>query len=333
MAKGIRHKDVGPSCTYDEFHAEDAHYLAFGTSFPASPSEGDLFYRTDLHILYIHQGTKWNRVQDIVNGAWPFDVATNSKSGWWGDNNFSTKTLIGEYLVNKKDSVYASPKMWVFNSGDYSDVFAYLGCYNVLRGKTATAVGFDLTAMTSLASGVDDDLTTATGQGKSSKTAEDLCYYEVDYGSVVSVKGLILRFSWGIVVDPYDNNAYVKIKISEDGVNWTTIYDAGPTAYLGITRIDNFGYQGNVNLRYVRITVWRNAAYTGKVVLTVYEVAAYKCFDKKNLPSGLDNGSLLWASDLPTPVKKTSSHAVIRRTNDGGVSQTIYYSDPVFVEE
>ena len=59
MVKGIRHKDVGGELTYDEFHAEDAHEIASGTSFPASPSEGDLFYRTDEHNWYQYDGTEW----------------------------------------------------------------------------------------------------------------------------------------------------------------------------------------------------------------------------------------------------------------------------------
>ena len=59
MGKGIKHKDVGGELTYDEFHAEDAHELASGTSFPASPSEGDLFYRTDEHNWYQYNGTEW----------------------------------------------------------------------------------------------------------------------------------------------------------------------------------------------------------------------------------------------------------------------------------
>jgi hypothetical protein len=30
-----------------------------GTSFPASPTAGDLFFRTDLSIMYVYSGTEW----------------------------------------------------------------------------------------------------------------------------------------------------------------------------------------------------------------------------------------------------------------------------------
>jgi hypothetical protein len=68
MPKGIKHKDVGDVLTKEEFHAEDAHELAQGTSFPDSPSEGDLFYRTDLHQLYIYSGTEWKCLEKGIGG-------------------------------------------------------------------------------------------------------------------------------------------------------------------------------------------------------------------------------------------------------------------------
>lgn len=58
MARGIEHRDVGNQITKTEW-LEGAHYFMSGTSFPASPSEGDVFYKTDEHVLYIFDGTSW----------------------------------------------------------------------------------------------------------------------------------------------------------------------------------------------------------------------------------------------------------------------------------
>jgi len=33
--------------------------MSKGTSFPASPAEGDLFYRTDEHKVYVYNGSAW----------------------------------------------------------------------------------------------------------------------------------------------------------------------------------------------------------------------------------------------------------------------------------
>lgn len=59
MGKGIKHTNVGAQLTQEEFESETSHYLASGTSFPASPSEGDLLYRTDRHKWYIYNGSDW----------------------------------------------------------------------------------------------------------------------------------------------------------------------------------------------------------------------------------------------------------------------------------
>ena len=59
MTKGITHVTVGSQLTQAEFEQEGSHTLSSGTSFPGSPSEGDLFYRTDLHKWYIYNGTAW----------------------------------------------------------------------------------------------------------------------------------------------------------------------------------------------------------------------------------------------------------------------------------
>jgi len=73
MGKGIKHTPVGSQLTQAEFEDEASHYLASGTSFPASPSEGDLFYRTDQHKWYIFNGTTWGSAPPEVDVmVWAF---------------------------------------------------------------------------------------------------------------------------------------------------------------------------------------------------------------------------------------------------------------------
>jgi hypothetical protein len=42
-----------------KYEDQGHHALSSGTSFPSSPVEKQLFYRTDLHKLYIYDGTNW----------------------------------------------------------------------------------------------------------------------------------------------------------------------------------------------------------------------------------------------------------------------------------
>jgi len=56
---GIKHIDVGTQLTKVEWEAVDTHELTSGTSFPEAPSEKDLFYRTDTHKWYQHDGSDW----------------------------------------------------------------------------------------------------------------------------------------------------------------------------------------------------------------------------------------------------------------------------------
>jgi len=56
---GIKHIDVGVGLTKVEWEAVDTHELTSGTSFPEAPSEIDLFYRTDQHKWYQHNGSAW----------------------------------------------------------------------------------------------------------------------------------------------------------------------------------------------------------------------------------------------------------------------------------
>ena len=43
--------------------------IASGTSFPSNASVGEMFFRTDLQKLHIHNGTVWNAIAEGANAA------------------------------------------------------------------------------------------------------------------------------------------------------------------------------------------------------------------------------------------------------------------------
>lgn len=51
---GYKHKTVGNTLSKSEWESTDSHKIRQGTSFPSSPSDGDEFYRTDEHVLYVY---------------------------------------------------------------------------------------------------------------------------------------------------------------------------------------------------------------------------------------------------------------------------------------
>lgn len=56
---GIRHVVSAVPVPRTEFEDEEFHALVHGNVFPAGPVERQLFYRDDLHTLYIYNGTAW----------------------------------------------------------------------------------------------------------------------------------------------------------------------------------------------------------------------------------------------------------------------------------
>jgi len=51
--KGIKHKAVGEELDKTEWESEETHELANGVSLPPTGNDGDLFFKTDEHRLYI----------------------------------------------------------------------------------------------------------------------------------------------------------------------------------------------------------------------------------------------------------------------------------------
>ena len=68
MAKsGINHVVTSVPVPRSQYESEEHHALVSGTSFPAAPVEKQLFYRTDLHLLYIYNGTGWREASVSAN--------------------------------------------------------------------------------------------------------------------------------------------------------------------------------------------------------------------------------------------------------------------------
>ncbi len=67
--KGIKHVSVGTELTQAEWESATGHDVDAGTSFPGSPGEKDLFYRTDGHRWYIYDGSAWVQVSGYKEGA------------------------------------------------------------------------------------------------------------------------------------------------------------------------------------------------------------------------------------------------------------------------
>jgi len=58
-SSGIRHTVSSTPVSRSQYESEEHHAIVSGSSFPTSPAERQLFYRTDLHKLYIYNGTTW----------------------------------------------------------------------------------------------------------------------------------------------------------------------------------------------------------------------------------------------------------------------------------
>lgn len=63
MKSGIAHTVPEVPVLLSQFVSEELHELVHGNTFPASPVERQLFYRNDLHTLYIYNGTAWVSTQ------------------------------------------------------------------------------------------------------------------------------------------------------------------------------------------------------------------------------------------------------------------------------
>lgn len=94
MSKGFKHKDIGDWLTKEKWIAADGHELSSGDYFPVSPSEGDIFYKSNDHKCYIYNGSEWRELSSeyVVQTNEP----TNPKKGtlWFDTGNDVLKVWV-----------------------------------------------------------------------------------------------------------------------------------------------------------------------------------------------------------------------------------------------
>jgi hypothetical protein len=69
--------------------------VAKGTAFPSNPSEGELFYRTDLDLLHVYDGAAWAEVGSGGAG----DVSAAGNNTFTGDNTFQGVTAFEDVVT------------------------------------------------------------------------------------------------------------------------------------------------------------------------------------------------------------------------------------------
>jgi hypothetical protein len=78
-----------------------------GTSFPASPNQGDFFYRTDEDVMYIYDGSAWDaQGQSLSNLV--FSYATNGD----GNHSDSLNGVIDADANGRTDTDITVSKVW-----------------------------------------------------------------------------------------------------------------------------------------------------------------------------------------------------------------------------
>lgn len=64
-----------------------------GTSFPASPATNELFYRTDLQLLFFYDGTRWLTVHEYRETLYRVDSVTGSSAPTYANANPTVANL------------------------------------------------------------------------------------------------------------------------------------------------------------------------------------------------------------------------------------------------
>jgi hypothetical protein len=125
--------------------------VATGTSFPASPSAGELFYRTDLTLLHVYDGSSWT------------EVGAGSGGGSAGDAYFNQTSLLLNFAgTNATQRTYdASVRLntLTFGSGNStisSTQSKFGGTSLFLNNASGSSPGYvSTTANTVASSGLD----------------------------------------------------------------------------------------------------------------------------------------------------------------------------------
>lgn len=93
--------------------------MAGGTSFPGGPSSGDLFYRTDLHLQFFYDGTRWltlsqytATIRRVGTVAEPMS-ATGNPGAWPLLESIWVEDFFAEFFVASGGSALSGSHKWV----------------------------------------------------------------------------------------------------------------------------------------------------------------------------------------------------------------------------
>lgn len=88
--------------------------LRQGTSFPASPAEGDMFYRTDEDTLYIYDGSEWDSVGITLSNVifnYHGNVVNTTSKGEYSGTSLNPADAAGVYRFLQSDATVAETQM------------------------------------------------------------------------------------------------------------------------------------------------------------------------------------------------------------------------------
>ena len=131
--------------------------MAAGTSFPGGPSSGDLFYRSDLHLQFFYDGTRWLSLSQytmaLSRAGDATEPATATKNaGYWEpllETIYIEAVYVGFYVAGGASALSGSHK-WVLtltvwdSAGSQGAAIATInidsGSSSVFRALSATSV-------------------------------------------------------------------------------------------------------------------------------------------------------------------------------------------------
>ena len=173
---GIKHKfvslkaDDADSTLVRPSNWNDDHSIDGGTSFPGSPAEKDLYYRTDLHKWYIYSGTAWVELTAVYTDAEAIAAAKTIKLDDFAapdDNTDLNASASAHGLLPKLSNVVTEflngQGGWTTPAGGgsalTSNITAFTRALDGASGDVAyTGVGFQPTCLIGIMAIQDDDM-------------------------------------------------------------------------------------------------------------------------------------------------------------------------------
>lgn len=116
MTKGVYHADPGTQLTSSEYIIDGSHTLAQGSSFPGSPTEADLYYRTDLHEWYVYNGTAWAKLNNQTSPVTADGASLGSTALEW--NNLYIGTGRTYYYSDQAESIRSDGGQLILTADD-----------------------------------------------------------------------------------------------------------------------------------------------------------------------------------------------------------------------